>query len=285
MFADTSQLNGHACDALRARTSPNWKEQARRHRRGESFLPKDVEDEVQKASAQPLDPFDATCLRIKAILPRSRPAAKDRANAAANEDRGLSACDRAVFGEILGRLSWKSGRSLLGFSSIAKKVRFHRRSVIRTTTRLQQRGHLLIKHRPPLPGHKEHQSNLYTLPMLLVTPMSPPTDMPVTTPSDADVTQSLDQSLDPYHWISPSSDVLAADANRSSLKNTIDDRRAISQSALDEARRLAPDWDLDFLQRKFWAYVKKHKLPDNPDTAFLGWVPSFTKGGPPRWPK
>jgi uncharacterized protein YdaU (DUF1376 family) len=57
----------------------------------------------------------------------------------------------------------------------------------------------------------------------------------------------------------------------------------LKDESRDEARRLAPGWDLHVLMNLFNDAVRSGKFtkPTRPDSAFLAWVPKFTKGKRP----
>jgi hypothetical protein len=57
-------------------------------------------------------------------------------------------------------------------------------------------------------------------------------------------------------------------------------QHSLRSETFDAARELAQGHDVDWLMKKFVEWNKRRGVtPDNPDAAFLAWVPSFLKGG------
>jgi len=79
---------------------------------------------------------------------------------------------------------------------------------------------------------------------------------------------------------------LEADQRKSQQHRRIASKgqKCISREALDKARAFAPEWDVEWLRKRFfeWRVSEKMEEPDNWNGAFLGWVKSFTKGKTPQ---
>jgi hypothetical protein len=56
----------------------------------------------------------------------------------------------------------------------------------------------------------------------------------------------------------------------------------ISEDALDGVRKVAPEWDRQWLLSRYQEWTKGKPTPANIDAAFLGWAKKFTKGKGPR---
>ncbi len=108
--------------------------------------------------------FDQIVARIRDIIPKWRPAAKDAARELMLGHRHLSACDRSVFEVVLRRLNWTSGVAFPGYEFLKTDTRFCRRSVIGSARRLRDAKLLLTD---PRRGKDGRSSNHYTIPGLI----------------------------------------------------------------------------------------------------------------------
>jgi len=80
---------------------------------------------------------------------------------------------------------------------------------------------------------------------------------------------------------------LAADQHKKDLQRRMGSRNGekfITRDAMQKARVFAPEWDVEWLRKRFfeWRVSSKMEEPDNWNGAFLGWVKSFTKGKTPQ---
>lgn len=109
--------------------------------------------------------FDEVARATAAVEPRLRPAQKDRALRAMNQDDALSHGARRVFIAIWLAIYWKEGATAeIGQGTLAAELSLSRSTVARAITQLEDRGHIVVLRSRIAPTL--HSPNRYALPGL-----------------------------------------------------------------------------------------------------------------------
>jgi hypothetical protein len=98
---------------------------------------------VERTYTPCTDGFDTVAIDIVAIPPKRRPPVIQAVEEAAGADHRLTAADRAILTQLLGRLYWRDGYTYVGVDRLAADAARSRRSTITALRRLVECGYAL----------------------------------------------------------------------------------------------------------------------------------------------